>query len=121
MPHWASSTVSIVRFVTSCAILQLTTLFFTPATEEFDELCFQFGIELDDDVSKEGGASFGHFAYDSCCVDYRRSQEDGRKAGENGTSCSLMSMSNVSFTPSPVLLALLLLSQALKIDIPANR
>jgi hypothetical protein len=24
------------------------------ATEEFDELCFQFGIELDDDVSVDG-------------------------------------------------------------------
>jgi hypothetical protein len=26
---------------------------FSLATKEFDELCFQFGIELDEDVSRE--------------------------------------------------------------------
>lgn len=46
MRLWGESTVSNIKR-DSMEILSIS----QTATEEFDELCFQFGIELDDDVS----------------------------------------------------------------------
>lgn len=53
MQRWASNIVSqLLNFFLHHLTNRLYYSFTYSATEEFDELCFQFGIELDDDVSR---------------------------------------------------------------------